>query len=543
MVKDLNVIEQTFDVRYAPKEWKKSYANWDLTDQVNDAKLEILEKNQITTKDYQRIVRNLLNTTKDYHVGIQFYSTEVAMLPFSIAGSKGRYFITAAVQEDWPSFMTIPIHVGDEVLFFNSEPIAAVIQKFKLAEYGNPDSLTDQALAEMEFTARGGLRGNIVPQGPVFLTVRKAGTKNVVTSQMSWEYIPELLTSFFSGGTKVGTTSNLIGESPFLKKDMTTPFYVNQSKINNFAKQLTVNMDYEPRSLGQKNSFLPPLGRIKWKSQTQDSFQAYIYQTKNKKDVGFIRIPTFYLGAYEASDFAEVIAYFADHTDALVIDQMDNGGGSPFFMYTLLSILTDKPLLTTKEREMITSAEIAFAMYMLSEIQQISNQAEATSLIGDSISGYPVDMSLVKNLNDHFNFILDEWDAGRTFTNFKHMYGIDYIQPSKNVRYTKPILVLVNSLDFSCADFFPALLQDNKRATILGTRTAGAGGFIVSHEFPNLFGIASFSYTGSIAERVNHNPIENLGVTPDVWVEFTARDLEFKYSDYIQKVNQVVDSL
>ncbi len=52
--------------------------------------------------------------------------------------------------------------------------------------------------------------------------------------------------------------------------------------------------------------------------------------------------------------------------------------------------------------------------------------------------------------------------------------------------------MLINEMDMSCADFMPAILQDNKRATLFGSRTAGAGGHVLSFNFPNIHGIADF---------------------------------------------------
>ncbi len=91
--------------------------------------------------------------------------------------------------------------------------------------------------------------------------------------------------------------------------------------------------------------------------------------------------------------------------------------------------------------------------------------------------------------------------------------------------------MLTNALDFSGGDFFPAIMQDNRRATILGVRTAGAGGIVKS--FPiGQFGVGEVGATSSLAQRPNGRPIENLGVTPDIPYELTARDLRTGFAEY-----------
>ena len=123
------------------------------------------------------------------------------------------------------------------------------------------------------------------------------------------------------------------------------------------------------------------------------------------------------------------------------------------------------------------------------------------------------------------------------------IWGVDRINPNNKVKYSKPIVIIINELDFSGGDFFPAILQDNKRATIVGSRTAGAGGYVNSIAFPNSFGFAGISFTGSIGERTDKNPIENLGVTPDVEIKLTVEDVRKGFTQYLGKVKSTVDSL
>ena len=147
--------------------------------------------------------------------------------------------------------------------------------------------------------------------------------------------------------------------------------------------------------------------------------------------------------------------------------------------------------------------------------------------------GYPITGKFMQLMVRSAQFILQQFNAGRRFTDLIHISGVDDIDPAPKAeeRYTKPILLLTNALDFSGGDFFPAIMQDNKRATIMGVRTAGAGGIVRSFSV-NQFGIDHLSATGSLAERPNGQPIENLGVTPDVPYEITARDYRMGFGEY-----------
>jgi hypothetical protein len=554
MIADLDVIQQTFEVNYAPKEWKKSFADWDLLEQIQLAKVKILEKERISVKEYQHIVRDFFNSTQDYHVGVKFFSTEVAALPFRMTSTHGRYFVAWSLKNHWEPLMDYSLDVGDEVLLFNNQPIDLVVQEFKLQEFGNPNSLTDQALAESEITVRTGYNGNTTPQGTVLLTVRKKGTEKIETYQLQWAYMPEMVSDNFvttAKKPKQMAKNRPLGEHPFFQKDMSTHHFDHQktsSKLGLKALKKLGNFDQGEEDeaddfLGSKQSVLPYLGRTTWRSDPKDPIDAYIYMTPSKKRIGYFRIPHYMLGEDEVNNLIDIISLFQSKTDALIIDQLNNPGGSMFFMYSIISMLSDQAMLAPKERMMISSSDVFFALETIDELEAIQNDEEAAQVIGKTIGGLPVTYALVQNIISHFKFLINEWYDGRVFTQAEYLYGIDYIQPHPKVRYTKPIIILVNSLDFSCGDFFPATLQDNNRATIVGTQTAGAGGYVIGHEFSNLFGVAAFRFTGSIAERINNNPIENLGVTPDIWLEMTPNDLEFNYGNYVKELNKIVEKL
>jgi len=88
--------------------------------------------------------------------------------------------------------------------------------------------------------------------------------------------------------------------------------------------------------------------------------------------------------------------------------------------------------------------------------------------------------ALLEQLRDQAAFVLDQWRKAQANPPQKEMIltepyqlGLGNFAEPSLIHYTKPIMVLTNNTDFSGGDFFPAIMQDNKRATILGTRTAG----------------------------------------------------------------------
>ncbi|MGK5083918.1 hypothetical protein WDW37_11505 [Bdellovibrionota bacterium FG-1] len=62
-------------------------------------------------------------------------------------------------------------------------------------------------------------------------------------------------------------------------------------------------------------------------------------------------------------------------------------------------------------------------------------------------------------------------------------------------------------------------------------------------QIPNNVGIASFRCTESIAERVDGNPIENLGVKPDLEYELNEADLTQGFVPYVKAVQSAIGSL
>ena len=432
MLRDFEIIKNTYEVRYAPGEWKKQHLDWELEPFAEKAILAIKEMKKPDVKEYQHIVSLFLQSMRDIHVKPQFYSTESSSLPFSLRTAEGRFFV-ASVDKKMNSLC-----IGDEVLAFDDIPIAECFDEIMRWKNYDFDSATDRALAARYLTQTFAAQDCIVKKGKVKVMLTRGEV------ELEWNYKPERITN--------GSWPEY---SDLSCPDMCDPDY-----------------DKWP-FMGTRRSFVPLLGEMLWESEQNAFFYAYLFEAGDGRKVGYLRIPFFVPssdGAKEVEEFAKLITYFEDHSEALIIDVVDNPGGKAVFMYALLAMLTDKPLSLPKFQHTLTQQQIAQALEKIDELKDVQSDAEAQNALGSTLRGYPVTAKLAQSLVRHCQFLVSEWNLGKQISDFDFPMGLSELPPNRFVRYTKPLVVLTNELSVSCADFFPAILQDNGRAIIFGAR-------------------------------------------------------------------------
>lgn len=517
MLADIDSIGSTFIVHYAPIEWKKKFSGWDLREQLELAKEQVSSSKNLSVRDYQKIIRRFFRGTQDYHCSVRFHSTELALLPFTLIPAEDRYFVMDSYSN--------AIRDGDELLMMNGKKIHELVLEIQREEFGTEDSATDRLLAAGLVTRRMASMGTDVPRGRATLTVQPKHAKQPKKCQVQWYYRPEKI--------KHRSLVPLAPTDDSSRHKMLTPLYFDVA---------TNQTEVSRHTLGDRRGFLPSLGHKVWEAEGSGPFRAYIFELDNHK-VGYIRIPHYLGGAEEVKAFSQIIATMETEAEALVIDQLNNPGGNVFYLYALASLLTDKPLDTPKHRLTLTPREVEFAVNAIPSLEQVKNIYQARIKLGNTVGGYPVTLETAQNMLQFCRFVVAEWNEGKSLSHPIHLYGVDKIRPHPSGPFTKPILLLINERDFSGGDFMPAILQDNARAVLFGERTAGAGGFVARVSFPNRFGIDYFHYTASIAERSDTNPIENLGVTPDIRYSLTPADLQEGYQNYRAEVLRAVQVL
>jgi hypothetical protein len=601
MVQDLDIIKSTFETKYAPYEWKKSYFGWSLEEEINIAKMKVISLNSLTVKDYQRILHAFFISTHDYHVHDYYHSTEISLLPFEVSSINNVYYITDVntralmrMQDQGYYKGEKPLERGNELILFDAQPIESVTEDLKFQELGNPSSRTSQRLAERILTKRIGALGHSIPQGTILISF-KATDGSIVDAEIDWIHFEEKIKNH-AYTIAMKTFGKYSAQHPIEKRNLSPskPCWANKKSemVNHLAEAL--QKDYNslidqrvglPRiqtALGYEDEseledpdeepteILPTTPRVIkrdnilfgekiWEELEHTPYHALIYKHPDSdKKIGYIRIQSYIPpeNKSEANLFALRLAHSLRHlelhSDALVIDQVDNPGGELYLSLGIASMLTNQPLKLPKNQVAITQNEISLALSNLTdlfsaleELEELEEEFGSTPPFQDDQFhvGFYLEKSFIKNQIDYYQFLIEEWNEGKTLTSAYPIEGIEYLQPHPLSQYSKPILLLINSNDFSCGDLVPSILQDNHRAVLFGEQTAGAGGAVQKHSYPNSFGLEKFSYTVSLLKRPNGMVIENLGITPDVPYELTENDLLNGYKDYIKAVNQTLGQM
>lgn len=532
MLADLDFIKKTFEESYAPAEWKKELFSWDLQSKIQSTMDEVNKNKGNDIKQFHKSLIKFCRSARDYHVSILFTSTEYASLPFDMRCRNGKYILTKVKKKE------TQLEIGDEILTIDGIPVETVVAELQIELGEENKAATDRALALEVLTRRNGRLGHQVPQGSITVEVKRCNSGNIETHQVAWNYKPERISNpfinSFTETIKEKEPSHQLLEEKF-DRNSAIPYYAEMSEA-------FPNDDLPSDLLGSRKSVFSALGQEKipelgekaneeqiawlWKwiwqkeipENAKEFFDAKLIELPSGKSVGYVRISTFMEEdpAEALKAFLSCIKYFQSEADMLLIDLTNNPGGSVFYMYALASALTDRPLVALKERRLLTQNDVFKAIETIDDFQDIDLVKEFGNT---TLRGFLV-RELFQNLINEAHYILNQWEVGHLLTDPYPFKGIEVIKPHPKAHFTKPIFILVNEMSFSCGDDFPAIFQDNKRATIIGTPTAGAGGGISKLSFTNLNGISQLGYTTSITHRLDGTPLENKGVTPDIFFDF-----------------------
>ncbi len=480
--------------QYGPIDYKAQKIKLNLKALV-EAYIQKAEK--LSNLEFYYLVNQFVGEFHDSHFGSRLNTNHVSSLGFDVDLVEGKVLIDSVDRRLLPIF-AFPFQTGDEVVAIDGKPVAEVLTE--LGKYfGSGSELTHKRMAAF-----------LVPQRPSALVPAPSGLATL-----------KVLAAKAKEPQEVKIPWRQSGEPP--EESMRTwdqPIaggaanYFDLSTTSIFQDFPKAEKDY--RCSGQTR-ILPPANS---KLILAKPFVAYYYPTP-KGNVGYLRIPHYSWGNDSQLRFRQyewAINELEKNTVALVIDQDHNCGGSVAYLEQMVSLFADKPFKGLEFQFLATRNEyFTFKSWL-------STDEKATMAGADLVQVLDV--------------IKKAWQGGDKLTPKTTFSSTRLLQPN-SIRYTKPVLMLIDELSGSGGDAFPAMLQGLGRAKLMGTRTMGAGGHVIALAPLNYSG-NSVRMTKSLFYHPNGTAIENNGATPDLPYTITREDFVGGYQKYLKTYTEAV---
>lgn len=509
----VNIVERN----YGPLRWKKESIGLDFKRLVSDFDAKVRAAR--SDSEFYRVLAQFTSSLKDAHVGAIIPSNYSASLGFVCDLVEGKVLIEKVDALRLPEIL-FPFKRGDQLIAIGGVSVDKLINEFsRVGDTGHEPSA--KRIAAARLTSRREASGMEVPKGITTVTVLAKGAAQPVTVTVTWK----------NSGTPLLELDDL---AAILENDTSD---MHATSGASFAEELAKRPEFQmalPRvtldewaragfsDMGApKSMFNLPEG-----AEELPNFPvtAAIYEAAGKK-IGVLRI-----NSYGDKGLLDVVAralvVMEEQTDVLVLDQTNNPGGDVSLVSDLTAFFADK---SYQDVNFLLRPSLAW----MGTFQDVNEKlGEVLKAKGDDL----VANALKPRFEYLENEIRDSIRERRFYTNpvslnFLGSFGM--IQPSGAVRYTKPVLLLINEFDFSGGDMFPAIMKDNGRATLFGAQTTGAGGNVREHG-PLSNSHFKVNLTESLMVRPNGEFIENRGVKPDVEYTVTEDDFMNGYRGYVK---------
>lgn len=480
---------------YGPMDWKEELLGIDFFEYVHQYEDRI--KNVVDDLEYFDLMFDFIAQFDDGHTTYTIPSTYTALLPFNTDLYEGKLIVDAIYD---PS---ISIEIGDEIVSFDGVTAADMIEGFRKYFPGGFDLCVNRWATTLVTTRPQQLYPYAPVSGDAVFTVRHLdGSEDTLI--LPWiVFGSEYIAGYY--------------EDPFTKsgEDLTILERLDRIVIDGPRGDFLMNVGkygHRVPSFQLPDTFEQRLG-----TNASHEYYSGTY-TSGQYTIGFIRIPKMWVDQQSSYDtFAQEIEEMKALTDGLIIDITDNPGGSTITCQTYAQRLHTGNFTTIKFQyrpllEIINDLEA----YLFNNNLSVAEREWLTGIIDEFIEAYQSEKLLTDPIT------LSAPTANGVFPALTDSAG-------NPVGYDKPIIILINELSISGGDFFPAIMQDSGRAKLLGVRTAGAGGHVVTYNLEMPYTEASLRITESLMYRPQEvhpdgypatHYIENVGVHPDIYYDY-----------------------
>ncbi len=523
---DFDQIASSFRGLYGAMDRKQARYGFDFETIVKEYRDRVAAST--TEADYQGIFQEFIARFEDAHVSlygkIDSDDAHSLSLPFEVMPVEDTYVIYQVGK----TFNAA--QVGEELLAIDGVTTKDLYTQ--LAKYqGIPNPLAKKHFVASNFTYRPSyMVKGIDPATPAKLSIRGVdGTVREVS--IPWTNTPNLvkradlkaLAPVPAGGqsgpdtaSSTSTKTMDLVRAELNKQGDRVPFFMTDAV--NAALGITGEVKPSPAALVNQ--------ALAAQNAVDLDFYAVKYFTNGKK-VLLVRLPD-----YSPKDPANAIKYLKalfednlDSVDALVFDEGHNPGGNIAYAVNVLSLLAKKEIN-------------GYVQQMHADRLWLSSYAYWANY--DSRPDYR------SAFLGYTHSIDDAYSNGRSLSGPIPFYRkTNTIAPDAN-HWTKPVMMIHDSLSVSCADLVPLLFKTNKMGQTFGETTMGGGGSV--EEVANLVntqgalsisrGVGTvFDPTGAYPEE---NVIEDNGVAPTAPYAQTLADYRAGYVGYVAAFNKVL---
>jgi hypothetical protein len=481
---DLEQLASIIKSQYGPFEYKKALLKIDVDALV---KSYAAEAETVSNLRFYHLLNRFVAEFQDSHFRSSAQVNYLSTLGFVADRINGAVLIDRVNPEMLPE-QAFPFERGDEILEMDGRPINDVLED--LARY-LPGGYKETRL-RMAATMIGHRPASVLPpeKGYSRVTIRRGTSTIQDTVRLPWYGVGQL---------------DEDGDATLVWN----PIVPNYEKLS-----VEDVFEYLPkgeqafRCSGMTRTSIPKGATI----LTSKPFVSYYHPTE-KGNVGYLRIPHYSWDNESELRFKQyeyVVSELEKNTVGLIIDQDHNCGGSVFFLEQMVGLFADKPYKGLEFEFLASRAE-----YL-----DFKNWVDAESRFTLEGKDWLGVVDLVRKAWQNG----DRMSPRTTFNNNREL------QPN-GIRYTKPIVMLVDEMSGSGGDAFPAMMQGLKRATLMGVRTMGAGGHV--QPTPNLnYSSNRINITKSMFFRPDGVAVENNGAVPDIAYQPTRDDFLYQYRNY-----------
>lgn len=510
-IADIDQMVSLVKSSYGPRDYKKSQLGINV-DQLRDKYVALLPGT--TNREFYYLVLRLVAEFRDSHFLALVPSTHLSFLGFTTEWVDGKILIDTVDRRLSPRGK-FDFERGDEVLALNESPVEEVAQELAL-QRGSGFEQTSKRVGARLVAVRPA-RLVPVPTGKVNVTIRRGTSDIIETVELEGIEEGEPLDEASKPGQKGEPLTPRFGKRRTLKD-----FDIS---IREMMEAVTPHMERSYQCSGTTRIAIPKDATI----LMMDPFVAYYHPTE-KGNVGYLRIPHYSPEDKEGNRLYEerfhqyewTVTKLEENTVGLIIDQDHNCGGSVDFLEQMAGLFLRED-------------------YLPLQFQFLASKAEYLEFKG-WLDSEPKNTLMREFFAETVDLVKKHWLLGDFLTPKTAFLGNHKLKPHPR-GYTKPIVMLIDEMSGSGGDAFPAMLQGNGRAKLLGTRTMGAGGHVIEAPSLNNSGI-ELRLTKSLFYRPDGVAVENNGAVPDFPYTITRNDFVYKYKNYqkfyLQKLLELV---